>query len=124
MKNLSKLFVFALFITLNACTKADDTPDPTTMIVNKWWCDSNGKLASQFFKSDGTWEQGSKTGGANNDKGNWSLSSDKKKILITNVIGKYQTLKNWEYELTTSTETNLELNYKTFGIKMSMVVCK
>lgn len=123
MKNLTKLFILSFFIILNACTKTDDTPDPTAAIVDKWWCDSNGKLASQFFKADGTWEQGSK-GGTLNDKGNWALSSDKKKILITNVVGKYQTLKNWEYELTSSTTTNLELNYKAFGIKMSMIVCK
>ncbi|MBA4853707.1 hypothetical protein [Emticicia sp. BO119] len=123
MKTTIKLLFLSTFFALNACSKNESTPDPTSAIVDKWWCDSNNVLASQYFKSDGTFEQGSKTGGTNNDKGKWSLSSDKKKIIITNVVGKTQTLTNWEYELISSSSNNLEMNFASFGIKMSMIVC-
>ncbi|RYU95007.1 hypothetical protein [Emticicia agri] len=123
MKTLIKLFLISTCIALASCSKEEATPDPIAAIVDKWWCDSNNKLSSQYFKSDGTWEQGSKTGGADNDKGNWSLSYDKKKIFITNVVGKSQFLKNWDYELISSSATNLEMNFTGFNTKMTMVVC-
>lgn len=123
MKTFIKLFLVSTFFALSSCSKKDNTPDPLTVIVDKWWCDSNNKLSSQYFKLDGTWEQGAKNGGANNDKGNWSVSFDKKKIFITNVVGNSQVLKSWEYELISSSSTNLEMNFASYNIKMSMVVC-
>ncbi|RFS17295.1 hypothetical protein [Emticicia sp. C21] len=121
MKTIIKLLLISLLIGLNACSK--DEPDPVSVIADKWWCDSKNVVLSQYFKSDGTWEQGSKNGGANNDKGNWTFSIDKKKIIVTNVVGKNQALKNWEYEIVSSSSTNLELNFAAFNIKMSMIVC-
>lgn len=123
MKTFIKLLLITISIAFGSCSKKEADPDPVAAIVNKWWCDSGNKLSSQYFKSDGTWEQGAKNGGADNDKGNWSVSFDKKKIFITNVVGKAQTLKSWEYELISSSSTNLEMNFASYNIKMSMVVC-
>jgi major membrane immunogen (membrane-anchored lipoprotein) len=123
MKTIIKFLFISSLIALNACSKEDPIPDVVSVIANKWWCDSNNVASSQYFKSDGTWEQGIKNGGADNDKGNWTLSIDKKKIIITNVVGKNQTLKNWEYELISSSSTNLQLRFAAFNLQMPMVVC-
>src|SRR6218665_1125507 len=119
MKTFIKLFLICTCISFGSCSKKDDTPDPMTTMVDKWWCDSNNTVSSQYFKSDGTWEQGEKNGGANNDKGKWSMSPDKKKIFITNVTSKVHLFTNWEYDFISSSSTNLELNFTAINVKMS-----
>lgn len=129
MKTIQKLFVFVLFISLNACSKEESistTPDPTTMIIDKWWCAKagTGTIASQYFKADGTWEQGSK-GGKFNDTGKWALSTDKTKIIISSVFDYNKKSKSgWEYEITSVSATNLLMNWSTFNIKMDLEICK
>lgn len=129
MKTIQRLFILVLFVSLNACSKEDSTtttPDPTAMIIDKWWCAKagTGTIASQYFKTDGTWEQGSK-GGKFNDTGKWALSSDKKKIVLSSVLDYNKKSKTgWEYEITSATASNLLMNWSAFNVKMDLEVCK
>jgi hypothetical protein len=126
METLKRLSFIVLLTTLSACSKSETTPDPTSMIVDKWWCSKAGTstIASQYFKSDGTWEQGSK-GGKFNDTGKWALSSDKKKIVISSVLDSNKKSKSgWDYEITSSSATNLLMNWSAFSVKMDLEVCK
>jgi hypothetical protein len=111
---------------LNSCTNEDTSPDPTSQITNKWWCAKagTGTISSQFFKSDGTWEQGSK-GGRFNDTGKWALSANKMKIVISNVLDYNKKSKTgWEYDMETFSETSLKMNWSAFGVIMDLEVCK
>ena len=128
MKITKKLFTLIIFITLGACSKDDSTstPDPTASIVDKWWCAKAGigTISSQYFKSDGTWEQGSK-GGKFNDSGKWAISANKKKIVISSVFDYNKKSKSgWEYEIVTATSASLNMNWSTFSVKMDLEVCK
>jgi hypothetical protein len=129
MITFQKLLVLLLLLTLYACSKEESTsttPDPTAAIVDKWWCAKagTGTISSQYFKADGTWEQGSK-GGKFNDTGKWALSSDKKKIVLSSVLDYNKKAKSgWEYDITSSTATNLLMNWSAFGVKMDLEVCK
>ena len=129
MKTIQRLFVLIFLISLIACSKEDSTstiPDPTAMIIDKWWCAKagTGTIASQYFKADGTWEQGSK-GGKFNDTGKWALSADKKKIVLSSVIDYNKKSKTgWEYDITLASATNLLMNWSAFGVKMDLEVCK
>jgi hypothetical protein len=129
MKTIQRLFVLALFVSLNACSEEDSTtttPDPTAMIIDKWWCAKagTGTIASQYFKADGTWEQGSK-GGKFNDTGKWALSSDKKKIVLSSVLDYNKKPKTgWEYAIITASASNLLMNWSAFSIKMDLEICK
>lgn len=111
---------------LNSCTNEDKSPDPTSQITNKWWCAKagTGTISSQYFKADGTWEQGSK-GGRFNDTGKWALSANKKKIVISNVLDYNKKSKTgWEYDMDTFSETSLKMNWSAFGVIMDLEVCK
>ncbi len=111
---------------LNSCTNEDTSPDPTSQITNKWWCAKagTGTISSQYFKADGTWEQGSK-GGRFNDTGKWALSANKKKIVISNVLDYNKKSKTgWEYDMETFSETSLKMNWSAFGVIMDLEVCK
>ncbi|MCP9745137.1 hypothetical protein [Lacihabitans sp. CS3-21] len=111
---------------LNSCTNEDTSPDPTSQITNKWWCAKagTGTISSQYFKADGTWEQGSK-GGRFNDTGKWALSANKKKIVISNVLDNNKKSKTgWEYDIETFSETSLKMNWSAFGVIMDLEVCK
>ncbi|WP_064197640.1 MULTISPECIES: hypothetical protein [Emticicia] len=129
MKTIHKLFILVLFVSLNACSKEGSTtaiPDPTAMIIDKWWCAKagTGTIASQYFKADGTWEQGSK-GGKFNDTGKWVLSADKTKIVLSSVLDYNKKSKTgWEYTITSASATNLLMNWSAFGVKMDLEVCK
>ncbi|GAB2645409.1 hypothetical protein GCM10027035_44380 [Emticicia sediminis] len=129
MKTIKRLFVLVFLIGLSACSKEDSTtatPDPTAMIIDKWWCAKagTGTIASQYFKADGTWEQGSK-GGKFNDTGKWALSADKKKIVLSSVLDYNKKSKSaWEYDITSASTTNLLMNWSAFGVKMDLEVCK
>jgi hypothetical protein len=128
MKIIQKLFTLVIFITLSACSKEDSTttPDPTATIVDKWWCakTGTGTISSQYFKSDGAWEQGSK-GGKFNDTGKWALSADKKKIVLSSVLDYNKKSKSgWEYDIVSTTSTSLNMNWSTFSVKMDLEVCK
>ncbi len=109
-----------------SCQKAAIAPeaDPTTFMVNKWWCDLNKKTASQYFKSDGTWAQGAE-GGRFNDTGKWALSADRKKIIVSDVKDSNNRIKTgWDYDIRSASETKLFLNFGAFNIVMDMEVCK
>jgi hypothetical protein len=111
---------------LNSCTNEDTSPDPTSQITNKWWCAKagTGTISSQYFKADGTWEQGSK-GGRFNDTGKWALSVNKKKIVISSVLDYNKKSKTgWEYDMETFSETSLKMNWSAFGVIMDLEVCK
>jgi outer membrane biogenesis lipoprotein LolB len=111
---------------LNSCTNEDTSPDPTSQITNKWWCAKagTGTISSQYFKADGTWEQGSK-GGRFNDTGKWALSANKKKIVISSVLDYNKKSKTgWEYDMETFSETSLKMNWSAFGVIMDLEVCK
>lgn len=111
---------------LNSCTNEDTSPDPTSQITNKWWCAKagTGTISSQYFKADGTWEQGSK-GGRFNDTGKWALSANKKKIVISSVLDYNKKSKTgWEYDIETFSETSLKMNWSAFGVIMDLEVCK
>lgn len=129
MKTIYKLFILVLFVSLNACSKEGSTtaiPDPTAMIIDKWWCAKagTGTIASQYFKADGTWEQGSK-GGKFNDTGKWALSADKTKIVLSSVLDYNKKSKTgWEYDITSASATNLLMNWSAFNVKMDLEVCK
>lgn len=129
MKTIHRLFVLVLCVSLNACSKEDSTtaiPNPTAMIIDKWWCAKagTGTIASQYFKADGTWEQGSK-GGKFNDTGKWALSSDKKKIVLSSIVDYNKKSKTgWEYDIILATASNLLMNWSAFGVKMDLEVCK
>ncbi len=123
MKTSLTLFIF---IILFSCKKGENTPNPTNFIIDKWWCSKPGTntIASQFFNKNGNWEQGSK-GGKFNDSGKWSLSADKKKIVISSVLDYNKKAKSgWEYSIETASETNLLMNWTSFGVKMDLEVCK
>jgi hypothetical protein len=111
---------------LNSCKNEDTSPDPTSQITNKWWCAKagTGTISSQYFKTDGTWEQGSK-GGRFNDTGMWALSANKKKIVISNVLDYNKKSKSgWEYDIETFSDANLKMNWSAFGVIMDLEVCK
>jgi outer membrane biogenesis lipoprotein LolB len=111
---------------LNSCTNENTSPDPTSQITNKWWCAKagTGTISSQYFKADGTWEQGSK-GGRFNDTGKWALSVNKKKIVISSVLDYNKKSKTgWEYDMETFSETSLKMNWNAFGVIMDLEVCK
>ena len=111
---------------LNSCTNEDTSPDPTSQITNTWWCAKagTGTISSQYFKADGTWEQGSK-GGRFNDTGKWALSANKKKIVISSVLDYNKKSKTgWEYDMETFSETSLKMNWSAFGVIMDLEVCK
>ncbi|MCF8323477.1 MAG: hypothetical protein K9I84_00855 [Leadbetterella sp.] len=111
---------------LNSCTNEDTSPDPTSQITNKWWCAKagTGTISSQYFKADGTWEQGSK-GGRFNDTGKWALSANKKKIVISSVLDNNKKSKTgWEYEIETFSDASLKMNWTAFGVIMDLEVCK
>jgi hypothetical protein len=111
---------------LNSCTNENTSPDPTSQITNKWWCAKagTGTISSQYFKADGTWEQGSK-GGRFNDTGKWALSVNKKKIVISSVLDYNKKSKTgWEYDMETFSETSLKMNWSAFGVIMDLEVCK
>ena len=111
---------------LNSCTNEDTSPDPTSQITNKWWCAKagTGTISSQYFKADGTWEQGSK-GGRFNDTGKWALSANKKKIVISSVLDNNKKSKTgWEYEIETFSYASLKMNWTAFGVIMDLEVCK
>jgi hypothetical protein len=125
-----KRHLFLLFlgfaILFPACSTTEPAADPTSQITNKWWCAKagTGTISSQFFKSDGTWEQGSK-GGRFNDTGKWALSANKKKIVISNVLDYNKKSKTgWEYDVETFSETSLKMNWSAFGVIMDLEVCK
>jgi hypothetical protein len=126
MKNTSKIIFFSGFILFSSCSKSETAPDPTANITDKWWCAKagTGTISSQYFKADGSWEQGSK-GGKFNDTGKWALSSDKKKIVISSILDYNKKAKSgWEYEIMSSSTTNLMMNWSAFGVKMDLEVCK
>jgi len=126
MKNKKSIFILVLLLLNLACTKEDTSPDPTAQITDKWWCAKagTGTISSQFFKADGTWEQGSK-GGRFNDNGKWALSANKKKIVISGVLDYNKKSKTgWEYYIDTFSETNLKMNWSAFGVLMDLEVCK
>ncbi len=124
---MKKQLILLIFIPfLFSCSKTETVPDPTTYIVDKWWCAKKidtYTIASQYFKADGTWEQGSK-GGKFNDTGKWALSSNKKKIIISNVIDSNKKSKiGWEYDIESAATTNLIMNWAAFSVKMDMTPC-
>jgi hypothetical protein len=128
MKTNSFSLILMLLVASFGCGNANttDTPqaDPTALFVNKWWCDLNKKTASQYFKSDGSWEQGSQ-GGRFNDTGRWLLSGDKKKLVISGIkdsSGRSKT--SWEYDIRSATENKLLLNFTAVNLAMDMEVCK
>lgn len=126
MKTKFAIYIFFLLLLNLSCSKEAASPDPTSQITNKWWCAKagTGTISSQFFKADGTWEQGSK-GGRFNDTGKWSLSSNKKKIVISTVLDYNKKSKTgWEYDIETFSETNLKMNWSAFGVIMDLEVCK
>ncbi len=126
MKIKGSFFVILILLLNFSCSKEASSPDPTSQITNKWWCAKvgTGTISSQYFKTDGTWEQGSK-GGRFNDTGKWALSSNKKKIVISNVLDYNKKSKTgWEYEIETFSETNLKMNWSAFGVIMDLEVCK
>ncbi|OYU66682.1 MAG: hypothetical protein CFE22_07660 [Cytophagaceae bacterium BCCC1] len=125
-----KRHLFLLFlgcvILFPACSTTEPAADPTSQITNKWWCAKagTGTISSQYFKADGTWEQGSK-GGRFNDTGKWALSANKKKIVISNVLDYNKKSKTgWEYDVETFSETSLKMNWSAFGVIMDLEVCK
>jgi len=126
MKTLIKLFSTILILSLSGCGKEESTPDPSSQIADKWWCakTGTGSIASQYFKSDGTWEQGSK-GGKFNDTGKWAFSSNKKKIVISNVLDYNKKSKTgWEYDIESYTDASLKMNWSAFNVKMDLEICK
>ena len=126
MKRHLYLLFLSCILLFSACSKTEPTADPTSQIVNKWWCAKAGAgtISSQFFKADGTWEQGSK-GGRFNDTGKWALSANKKKIAISNVLDYNKKSKaGWEYDMETFSETSLKMNWSAFGVVMDLEVCK
>jgi hypothetical protein len=123
-----------IFLTLTcvllllSCAKDEstNTADPTNLIVGKWWCakPGTGTISGQFFDANGTWQQGSK-GGSFNDKGKWSLSSDKKQIVISSVVDSANKPKSgWTYDITSAAENSLLMTWTSFGVKMDMEPCK
>ncbi len=126
MKRHLFLLFLGLVVLFSACSKTEAAADPTSQITNKWWCSKagTGTISSQYFKADGTWEQGSK-GGRFNDTGKWALSDNKKKIVISSVLDYNKKSKTgWEYEIETFSETNLKMNWSAFGVIMDLEVCK
>ena len=126
MKTKFAIYIFILLLLNLSCAKEDASPDPTAQITNKWWCAKagTGTISSQYFKADGTWEQGSK-GGRFNDTGKWALSANKKKIVISTVLDYNKKSKTgWEYDIETFSETNLKLNWNAFGVIMDLEMCK
>jgi hypothetical protein len=124
-RNLFLLFL-GFVILFPACSTTEPAADPTSQITNKWWCAKagTGTISSQYFKADGTWEQGSK-GGRFNDTGKWALSANKKKIVISSVLDNNKKSKTgWEYDIETFSETNLKMNWSAFGVIMDLEVCK
>lgn len=124
MKIKKSVYILVLLFLNFACTSEDTSPDPTSQITNEWWCAKAGTISSQYFKADGTWEQGSK-GGRFNDTGKWALSANKKKIVISSVLDYNKKSKTgWEYDIETFSETNLKMNWSAFGVIMDLEVCK
>ncbi|MCP9756629.1 hypothetical protein EGI26_15800 [Lacihabitans sp. CCS-44] len=125
MKIKGSLFVILILLLNFSCSKEASNPDPTSQITDKWWCAKagTGTISSQYFKADGTWEQGSK-GGRFNDSGKWALSSNKKKIVISSVLDYNKKSKTgWEYDIETFSETSLKMNWSAFGVIMDLEVC-
>lgn len=115
-----------LIVQLFSCKKEEKTPISSQLLENKWWCAKPGTstIASQFFNSNGNWEQGSK-GGKFNDTGKWAFSADNKKIILSSIIDYNKKAKTgWEYSIETVSETNLILNWTGLGVKMDMEQCK
>lgn len=126
MKRHLFLLFLGFVILFPACSTTDPAADPTAQITNKWWCAKagTGTISSQYFKADGTWEQGSK-GGRSNDTGKWALSNNKKKIVISSVLDNNKKSKTgWEYDIETFSDTNLKMNWSAFGVLMDLEVCK
>jgi hypothetical protein len=126
MKRHLFLLFLCFVILFPACSTTDPAADPTAQITNKWWCAKagTGTISSQYFKADGTWEQGSK-GGRFNDTGKWALSNNKKKIVISSVLDNNKKSKTgWEYDIETFSDTNLKMNWSAFGVIMDLEVCK
>jgi hypothetical protein len=64
-------------------------------------------------------------GGRFNDTGKWTLSANKKKIVISSVLDYNKKSKTgWEYDVETFSETNLKMNWSAFGVIMDLEVCK
>lgn len=129
-KNVAKWMCIALIFSAFACSKeetvANAEPDPTSAITDKWWCakSGTGAVSSQYFKADGTWEQGAK-GGKFNDTGKWALSSNKKKIVISQVLDYNKKSKTgWEYDMVSFSETNLKMTWSAFNVSMDLELCK
>jgi hypothetical protein len=126
MKRQFYLLIFGFVILFSACSTTDPAADSTSFITDKWWCAKagTGTISSQYFKADGTWEQGSK-GGRFNDTGKWTMSANKKKIVISGVMDYNKKSKTgWEYDIDTFSETNLKMNWSAFGVLMDLEVCK
>lgn len=125
MKNKMLFTTLLLIFVASGCSKETTTaiPDPTTDIVNKWWCSQSNNIAAQYFRSDGTWEQGSKTGRFN-DTGTWALSTNKKKIIISNVLDSNKKSKTgWEYDLNSASGSRLLMTFAIANLTMDMAVC-
>ncbi len=124
------LIISVILLPLFSCSKSESSettiPDPTTAIIDKWWCAKagTGTISSQYFKADGTWEQGSK-GGKFNDTGKWALSSNKQKVILSSVLDYQKKSKSgWEYDISSASSTSLLMNWSAFGVKMDLEVCK
>ncbi len=119
----SKVILFLLVaIAISSCRKNNPDADPTSLITDQWWCDKAGFLLSQYFKSDGTWQQSS-IDGTLSGSGKWRLSSDKKTIEIYDVADDSQILEGWEYKITKAEEDNLILIFTSFNVTMDMKPC-
>ncbi|HAK75663.1 MAG TPA: hypothetical protein DCR35_10340 [Runella sp.] len=122
------LFFGGMWVCL-ACSQPQSAtePDPTSVIVDKWWCAKAGAsttVSAQYFRADGTWEQGAK-GGKFNDTGKWALSSDKKKIVLSQVVDYTKKSKTgWEYIISSFSETNLKMEWSSFNVTMDLEPCK
>ncbi len=115
-------YTILLFLVFISCGKKGPEADPTSIITDRWWCDKSGFTLSQFFKSDGTWQQKSPDGSLLGS-GKWKLSSNKKTIEIYDVLDDAQVLDGWEYRIEKAEEDNLVIVFVYYNLTMDMEPC-
>jgi hypothetical protein len=93
--------------TMHSCTSQKDVvPEIKSQLTEKWWCDSKGNLADQFFGTNGQFQQRYKN---SLEIGKWKLAEDRKTIVVSEVGENL--LGSWSYTLRQVTDDRLEIDF-------------